>query len=94
MGSPQNVDSNDGRTVMEALSPPMSSVDKSELFQVNGLNTTVTSGNETNHSRRAPLSVFDKKREPEKPKLIVNTVIKSIKVGGRSRMILRDSSLG
>ena len=88
MGSPAaQVDS--GRNIAEGeadITPGLSSVDKSELFQVNGLNTTMTSP--------VPQSVFEKKKEPEKPKLLTNTLIKSIKVGGRSRMILRDSSLG
>ncbi len=30
----------------------------------------------------------------EKPKLLVNNVISSIKVGDRTKMILKDSSLG
>lgn len=71
-------------------------MDKSELFQVHGLNTTFSSANNAPALSFIPIvnDVFGKKKTPPKPKMLHNQLLQSIKVNGMTNMVLKDSSLG
>ena len=69
---------------------PISSVDNSELFQIQGLNTSSNNSNVCGAK-----TVFMTKSSRRHPKmLLANNLISSIKIDGRTKMIVQESSLG
>ena len=73
---------------------PASSVDKSELFQVQGLNTTFSSANNAPLSFVPPVNDVFAKKTITRPKMLHNQLLQSIKVDGRTNTVLKNSSLG
>ena len=67
----------------------LSSVDNSELFQIQGLNTSCNNSNVCGAK-----NVYIKKSSRRQPRMLANNLISSIKIDGRTKMIVQESSLG